>query len=70
MQERKIKCPQCGKLTEYKSTNSFRPFCSERCQLIDLGEWANEKFAVPGEKVNPDNLDANPQDRKEKEEED
>lgn len=25
----------------------YRPFCSERCKLIDLGEWANERYRVP-----------------------
>ncbi len=31
--------------------NRFRPFCSERCQMIDLGTWANEEYRVPGGKV-------------------
>lgn len=43
-----VKCPTCGKETEYGG-NEFRPFCSERCQLIDFGEWADEKFALPDE---------------------
>ncbi len=34
-----------------------RPFCSRRCQLIDLGEWASEGHAIPGEPVPPDMLD-------------
>lgn len=42
-----IKCPQCGKPTAYDPTNPSRPFCSERCKLIDLGEWASNKYAVP-----------------------
>jgi endogenous inhibitor of DNA gyrase (YacG/DUF329 family) len=25
----------------------WRPFCSKRCQLIDLGEWFDEKHRVP-----------------------
>jgi len=29
--------------------NTYRPFCSERCKLIDLGDWAMEKFRVPVE---------------------
>jgi len=44
----KVKCPRCGKMTEY-SGNEFRPFCSERCKLIDFGAWADEKFALPSE---------------------
>ena len=45
-----VKCPNCGKETEW-SGNEFRPFCSERCKLIDFGEWADEKFALPTENV-------------------
>ena len=38
----KVKCPTCGKEIEYSSANPWRPFCSERCKLIDLGEWASD----------------------------
>lgn len=41
----KRKCPQCKKLTVEK----YRPFCSERCQQLDLGKWFNESYSVPGE---------------------
>ncbi|HLH30050.1 MAG TPA: DNA gyrase inhibitor YacG, partial [Terriglobia bacterium] len=37
--ENQLKCPTCKKETEY-SGNPSRPFCSERCKLIDLGKWA------------------------------
>ena len=47
MQERQIKCPHCGRLTIYSLKNSARPFCSDRCKLIDLGEWASESYKVP-----------------------
>lgn len=43
-----VKCPTCGKMVEYQG-NEFRPFCSERCQLIDFGAWADEEFALPTE---------------------
>jgi hypothetical protein len=43
----KVKCPTCGKVTEYQPANVFRPFCSERCQTLDLGAWADEKYRVP-----------------------
>ncbi|MFN8846718.1 MAG: DNA gyrase inhibitor YacG [Bdellovibrionales bacterium] len=49
MKTRQIKCPQCGLLTFYSNENKSRPFCSDRCKLIDLGEWADEKFRVPTE---------------------
>jgi endogenous inhibitor of DNA gyrase (YacG/DUF329 family) len=44
---KEVKCPQCGRLALYAPTNPFRPFCSERCRLIDLGEWADGKYAIP-----------------------
>ncbi|MFN8791832.1 MAG: DNA gyrase inhibitor YacG [Bdellovibrionales bacterium] len=47
MKERKVKCPQCGRLTIYSLENKFRPFCSERCRLLDLGAWAEESYRVP-----------------------
>lgn len=40
-----VKCPNCGRETEYEG-NEFRPFCSERCKLLDFGAWADEKYAV------------------------
>ena len=41
-----VKCPTCGKAAEYEG-NEFRPFCTERCKLIDFGAWADEEFAIP-----------------------
>jgi endogenous inhibitor of DNA gyrase (YacG/DUF329 family) len=45
---RLVKCPTCEKRVEYE-TNEFRPFCSARCKLLDLGAWADERYAVPAE---------------------
>ncbi len=42
----KIKCPRCGKETSFQG-NAFRPFCSERCKLVDLGNWISENYRVP-----------------------
>lgn len=42
----KVKCPTCKKETEYTG-NEFRPFCSERCKLLDFGDWADGKFSLP-----------------------
>ena len=47
----KIKCPICAKESTWCSTNTFKPFCSERCKLIDLGEWANESRKIPSDAV-------------------
>ncbi len=59
--ENKIKCPTCGKKNTWLPENTFRPFCSDRCKLIDLGEWANESRKIPGDPVdfNPSLEDAN-----------
>jgi uncharacterized protein len=57
MEPRKIKCPLCGRLTFYSLENPARPFCSERCRLIDLGQWADESYKVPTRldpELNPD----------------
>ena len=42
-----VQCPQCNKPVVWGPTSPFRPFCSKQCQLIDLGEWANEEKALP-----------------------
>lgn len=47
-----VKCPSCGKETEYEG-NEFRPFCSERCKLLDFGAWADEKYSMPAESGEP-----------------
>ncbi|WP_367350777.1 DNA gyrase inhibitor YacG [Ottowia sp.] len=41
-----VRCPGCGGPSRYAPDNPFRPFCSERCKLADLGAWANEEFRV------------------------
>ena len=43
-----VKCPMCGRKTEYEG-NEFRPFCSERCKLLDFGAWADEEYNLPAE---------------------
>ena len=47
MAERTVRCPQCGGDALFSPANPYRPFCSERCRLIDLGCWANESYRVP-----------------------
>jgi len=44
------KCPTCGQPVEGQQ-NPWRPFCSERCKLIDFGRWANEEYRVPGQHI-------------------
>ncbi len=48
-----MKCPTCGKKADWKE-NPYRPFCSERCKLVDLGKWVNEEYRVPGRGVPDD----------------
>ena len=43
-----VKCPTCRKLHEYDVNSPFRPFCSERCRLIDLGQWASDAYVIHG----------------------
>jgi endogenous inhibitor of DNA gyrase (YacG/DUF329 family) len=45
-----VKCPACGKPAAWEG-NPSRPFCSERCRLMDLGQWADGSYAIPAEKV-------------------
>ncbi|MGH8751308.1 MAG: DNA gyrase inhibitor YacG [Burkholderiales bacterium] len=44
---RKVSCPRCGKSLDWSASNPFRPFCSQRCKLIDLGQWACESYRIP-----------------------
>ncbi|MFK8030288.1 MAG: DNA gyrase inhibitor YacG [Gammaproteobacteria bacterium] len=46
-----VPCPTCKASAEFSDKNAFRPFCSERCQLIDLGEWFGEEHRIPGDDV-------------------
>jgi len=44
------KCPTCNRQVEWDN-NPFRPFCSERCKLVDLGKWVTEEYHVAGKPV-------------------
>jgi endogenous inhibitor of DNA gyrase (YacG/DUF329 family) len=44
----KVKCPTCRCDAQWEG-NPHRPFCSERCQLIDLGAWTTERYRIPAE---------------------
>ena len=49
-----VRCPTCGRQTEWSDQSPYRPFCSERCKLIDLGAWLSEQRAIPGDAVPPE----------------
>jgi endogenous inhibitor of DNA gyrase (YacG/DUF329 family) len=53
-----MRCPICKISIDPSSTNRFRPFCSERCRVTDLGSWAGESYRIP---------ERNPEDREEPE---
>jgi endogenous inhibitor of DNA gyrase (YacG/DUF329 family) len=44
-------CPGCGKPFQPQEQSPYRPFCSERCQLIDLGDWLTENHRIKGEEL-------------------
>jgi uncharacterized protein len=44
---RAVACPICGKRVEWTPQSTWRPFCSERCKLLDFGAWANESYRIP-----------------------
>ncbi|MGH8369664.1 MAG: DNA gyrase inhibitor YacG [Gammaproteobacteria bacterium] len=44
-----VACPHCAKPVSWTPASEYKPFCSERCRLIDLGDWLSEKHAIPGE---------------------
>lgn len=48
-----VTCPTCNQAVKWTSKNLSRPFCSERCKLIDLGSWAAEEHRIP-ESTPPD----------------
>lgn len=56
MKHREVSCPTCKKKFNYFESE-FRPFCCERCRLIDLGQWLTESYSVPAEKLTPDEID-------------
>jgi uncharacterized protein len=44
-----VPCPTCRRSVEWSENSPWRPFCSERCKLIDLGAWASEQHAIPSD---------------------
>ena len=50
-----VKCPTCEKAVAWVASSKFRPFCSDRCRLIDLGEWAEGKRYISSD-TNPDDV--------------
>lgn len=58
----KVKCPTCEKEITWSEAYPDRPFCSHRCKLIDLGEWASENRSIPGATNQIDEWDLDSED--------
>ncbi len=56
-----VKCPTCQRPVEWVPESLYRPFCSERCRLIDLGAWFSEKHVIPDTAADPDDGPASDQ---------
>ena len=52
-----VNCPTCLKPVAWSDESEWKPFCSERCKLIDLGAWADENYVIGGETVMPENIE-------------
>lgn len=52
-----VKCPTCQRAVPWTADYVFKPFCSERCKLIDLGEWVMEEKRIAGEPLLPEGND-------------
>lgn len=57
-----VSCPICGAAVAWTAENRWKPFCSERCKLIDLGGWFEERYRVPGDEISDgsDDFDLSP----------
>ena len=45
----RLRCPTCQRPVQWNDSFPFKPFCSERCKLIDLGAWASEQYGIPAD---------------------
>ncbi len=54
MSSLQVRCPQCHTLSGYTTANKWRPFCSERCKMIDLGAWASDAYSIVGKAIEGD----------------
>jgi endogenous inhibitor of DNA gyrase (YacG/DUF329 family) len=48
-----VSCPTCGRPVEWSPAQRWKPFCSERCKMIDLGAWIDERHRIPGDDATP-----------------
>jgi endogenous inhibitor of DNA gyrase (YacG/DUF329 family) len=50
----RVRCPTCKREIVWSDEFPHRPFCSDRCRLIDLGAWLSEKHAIPDTDADPE----------------
>jgi uncharacterized protein len=62
LKPRTVACPRCGASVAWTPDARWRPFCSERCKLIDFGGWASEAYRVPTAEAPEDETLAPPHD--------
>ncbi|MGR9052590.1 MAG: DNA gyrase inhibitor YacG [Gammaproteobacteria bacterium] len=55
-----VMCPHCNKPVPWTESHKFKPFCSERCKLIDLGEWVTEDKKIPGDPATEEDFQDTP----------
>lgn len=58
-----VPCPTCHRPVEWSENSPWRPFCTERCKLIDLGAWAAEKRGIAGDEITEGEIDDVPERR-------
>lgn len=46
---KQVNCPNCQKIVPWTEAEPYRPFCSKKCQMIDFGDWASERYQIPAE---------------------
>ena len=56
---RYVSCPRCGAQVVWMPDSRYRPFCSERCRMVDLGAWATERYRVAAAE-NDDEIEGTP----------
>jgi endogenous inhibitor of DNA gyrase (YacG/DUF329 family) len=49
----RVRCPTCKREVEWNPQSAWRPFCSERCKMIDLGAWFAEERSIPDDSATP-----------------
>lgn len=58
-EKRIVNCPTCKKESPFSPENPYRPFCSKRCHLLDLGAWADENYKISSTETNLETVNEN-----------